>query len=195
MDIRNILFSNRSFTPIPMVLMIIYFSDPIISYVFYGLFLLIIGELIRMYSVSYAGGVTRTMNVGAPELCTAGPYSRTRNPLYIGNILIYLGVVLIAGGKYLSILFLIVIIFFVFQYSMIISLEEEKLKKLFNNRYEEFCNNVPRIFPRLKPWKNVDSRKPLNIKKVIKTEKRTLQNIFLILLILFLKNHFIGPLL
>lgn len=193
MDIRNILFSNRSFTPIPMVLMIIYFSDPIISYVFYGLFLLIIGESIRMYSVSYAGGVTRTMNVGAPELCTSGPYSRTRNPLYIGNMLIYLGVVLISGGKYLSTLFLIVIIYFIFQYSMIISLEEEKLKKLFSNRYQEFCDNVPRIFPRLKPWKNINSKKPLSIKKVIKTEKRTLQNIFLILLLIFLKDYFIGP--
>ena len=128
MDIRNILFTNRSFTPIPIVLIIIYFSNPIISFVFYGLFMLIIGESIRMYSVSYAGGVTRTMNVGAPELCTSGPYSRTRNPLYIGNMLIYLGVVLIAGGKYLSTLFLIVIIYFIFQYSMIISLEEEKLK-------------------------------------------------------------------
>ena len=196
MDIRNILFSNRSFTPIPMVLMIIYFSNPIISYVFYGLFLLIIGESIRIYSVSYAGGVTRTMNVGAPELCTSGPYSRTRNPLYIGNMLIYLGVVLIAGGEYLSTLFLIVIIYFIFQYSMIISLEEEKLNKLFGNRYEEFCKNVPRIFPRLKPWKKFDvNKKPLNIKKVIKTEKRTLQNIFLILLLIFLKDHFIGPIL
>ena len=193
MDIRNILFSNRSFTPIPMILMIIYFSDPILSYVFYGLFLLIIGQSIRMYSVSYAGGVTRTMNVGAPELCTSGPYSRTRNPLYVGNMLIYLGVVLIAGGEYLSTLFLIVIIYFVFQYSMIISLEEEKLNKLFGNRYEDFCNNVPRIFPRLKPWKNIGVKKPLSIKKVIKTEKRTLQNIFLILLLFFLKNHFIGP--
>jgi len=195
MDIRNILFSNRSFTPIPMVLMIIYFSNPIISYLFYGLFLVIIGESIRMYSVSYAGGVTRTMNVGAPELCTSGPYSRTRNPLYIGNMLIYLGVVLISGGKYLPTLFLIVIFYFIFQYSMIISLEEEKLKKLFNNRYQEFCDNVPRIFPRLKPWKNIDSKKPLSIKKVIKTEKRTLQNIFLILLLIFLKDHFIGPIL
>ena len=193
MDIRNILFSNRSFTPIPMVLMIIYFSNPIISYVFYGLFLLIIGESIRMYSVSYAGGVTRTMNVGAPELCTSGPYSRTRNPLYIGNMLIYLGVVLIAGGEYLSTLLLIVIIYFIFQYSMIISLEEEKLNKLFGTRYEEFCNNVPRIFPRLNPWKNSDFKKPLSIKKVIKTEKRTLQNIFLILLLIFLKNHIKGP--
>ena len=193
MDIRNILFTNRSFTPIPMVLMIIYFSDPVISCVFYGLFMLIIGESIRMYSVSYAGGVTRTMNVGAPELCTSGPYSRTRNPLYIGNMLIYLGVVLIAGGKYLSTLFLIVIIYFIFQYSMIISLEEEKLKKLFGNQYEEFCNNVPRIFPRLKAWKNNDNKKPLGIKKVIKTEKRTLQNIFLILLLIFLKNYSMGP--
>ena len=193
MDIRNILFSNRSFTPIPIVLMIIYFSDPIISYVVYGLFLLIIGESIRMYSVSYAGGVTRTMNVGAPELCTSGPYSRTRNPLYIGNMLIYLGIVLIAGGEYLSTLFLIVIIYFIFQYSMIISLEEEKLNKLFGPRYKEFCNNVPRIFPRLNPWENSDIKKPLSIKKVIKSEKRTLQNIFLILLLIFLKSHFKGP--
>ena len=92
-----------------------------------------------MYSVRYAGGVTRTMNVGAPELCTSGPYSRTRNPLYIGNMLIYIGVILIAGGKYLSILFLIVIIYFIFQYSMIISLEEEKLNELFGKKYKEFC--------------------------------------------------------
>ena len=76
---------------------------------------------------------------------------------------------------------------------MIISLEEEKLKKLFGNQYEEFCNNVPRILPRLKPWKNIDNKKPLNIKKVIKTEKRTLQNIFLILLLIFLKNYSMGP--
>ena len=192
MDIRNIIFSNRSYTPIPIVLVLIYHSDPIISYLLFGLFLLIVGESIRMYSVCYAGGVTRTMNVGAPELCTSGPYSRTRNPLYIGNMLIYLGVVLIAGGKYLSILFLIVIIYFIVQYSMIISLEEDKLNELFGKKYEEFCNNVPRIFPRLKPWKNINTKNPLSIKKAIKTEKRTLQNIFLILLLIFLKDYFIG---
>ena len=76
---------------------------------------------------------------------------------------------------------------------MIISLEEEKLNEIFGARYEQFCNNVPRIFPKLNPWKNSDIKKPLSIKKVIKTEKRTLQNIFLILLLIFLKNHFKDP--
>tara|TARA_S200000501_G_C20646484_1_gene665477 strand:- start:69 stop:656 length:588 start_codon:yes stop_codon:yes gene_type:complete len=192
MGIRNIIFSNRSYTPIPIVLIMIYHSDPIILYLFYGFFLLIVGESIRMYSVRYAGGITRTINVGAPELCTSGPYSRTRNPLYIGNMLIYLGVVLIAGGKYLLILFLIVIIYFIIQYSMIISLEEEKLNELFGKKYEEFCNNVPRIFPRLKPWKNINAKNPLSIKKTLKTEKRTLQNIFFVLLLIFFKDHFVG---
>ena len=74
MNIRNLLFSNRSFTPVPIALIIIYLSDPSILYFIYGMPLILIGELIRINAVSYAGGITRTMNVGAPSLCTSGPY-------------------------------------------------------------------------------------------------------------------------
>ena len=64
---------------------------------------------------------------------------------------------------------------------MIISLEEERLRELFNKEYEIYCQNVPRLFPRLKPWLNKDDRSPKSVKKTIKTEKRTLQNLIFIL--------------
>ena len=116
MDIRKFLFKYRSYTPIPLVIAILYFTSTIYSYMIYGLILIIIGEIIRINAVRYAGGVTRTTNVGAPNLCTSGPYSRTRNPLYIGNMIIYSGVVLFSGGPLMVPLLCVVLSFFTFQY-------------------------------------------------------------------------------
>ena len=101
MGIRNFLFSYRSFTPVPLAISLIYFSKPIYPYSSIGLALIFLGEYIRISAVRYAGGITRTTKVGAPSLCTAGPYSRTRNPLYLGNVVIYCGVALLAGGPFL----------------------------------------------------------------------------------------------
>ena len=190
MNIRNFLFSNRSYTPVPIAFVIIYLSNPSILYSIYGIPLILIGELIRINAVSYAGGITRTMNVGAPSLCTSGPYSRTRNPLYLGNMIIYLGIVLVAGGKYVFILGAVVFLYFTFQYMMIISLEEETLKKLFGDEYIFYMENVPRLFPRVTPWiDGLNVHKPSDLYKTIKTEKRTLQNIILILIILVIKDQ------
>ena len=189
MDLRNLLFSYRSFTPIPIAVTIVYFSHPVLPYLYIGLGLIFIGELTRINAVRYAGGVTRTMKVGAPSLCTAGPYSITRNPLYFGNMIIYCGIVFTAGGVHMWQLFFLTFIYFTFQYSMIISLEEERLRELFNKEYEMYCQNVPRLFPRLKPWLNKDDRSPKSVKKTIKTEKRTLQNLIFILSCIFLKAY------
>ena len=190
MNIRNFLFSNRSYTPVPIAFVIIYLSNPSIRYSIYGIPLILIGELIRINAVSYAGGITRTMNVGAPSLCTSGPYSRTRNPLYLGNMIIYLGIVLVAGGEYVFILEGIVFLYFTFQYIMIISLEEETLKKLVGDEYISYMTNVPRLFPKVTRWTGgLNVHKPSDLYKTIKTEKRTLQNIILILSILVIKGQ------
>ena len=189
MDLRNLLFSYRSFTPIPIAVTIIYFSQPVLPYLYIGLGLVFIGELTRINAVRYAGGVTRTMKVGAPSLCSSGPYSITRNPLYFGNMIIYSGIVFTAGGVHMWQLFFLTFIYFTFQYFMIISLEEERLRELFNKEYEIYCQNVPRLFPKLKPWLNKDDRSPKSVKKTIRTEKRTLQNLIFILSCIFLKAY------
>ena len=191
MDLRSFLFKKRSYTPIPIVLAILYFSQ--LSYPFwvYGTAFIVFGELIRLSAVRYAGGRTRTTKVGANSLCTSGPYSRTRNPLYIGNVFIYSGVVLLSGGIYVFQLLAVVIFYFIFQYSMIISLEEEKLSTVFGQDYSKYKNNVPRIIPLIIPWDSKSKLKPIPILKTLKTEKRTLQNIFLLVFIIISKPYFL----
>ena len=192
MDLRSFLFKKRSYTPIPLVLAILYFSQLTFPFWAYGGTFIMLGELIRLSAIRYAGGRTRTTKVGANSLCTSGPYSRTRNPLYIGNLFIYSGVVLLSGGIYMFQLLAIVIFYFIFQYSMIISLEEEKLSTVFGQDYSKYKNNVPRVIPLIIPWDSKSKLKPATILKTLKTEKRTLQNIFLLSFIIISKPYFLN---
>ena len=192
MDLRSFLFKKRSYTPIPLVLAILYFSQLTFPFWAYGGTFIMLGELIRLSAIRYAGGRTRTTKVGANSLCTSGPYSRTRNPLYIGNVFIYSGVVLLSGGIYMFQLLAVVIFYFIFQYSMIISLEEEKLSTVFGQDYFKYKNNVPRVIPLIIPWDSKSKLKPASILKTLKTEKRTLQNIFLLVFIIISKPYFLN---
>jgi hypothetical protein len=105
-------------------------------------------------------------------------------------MIIYCGVALIAGGQFMWEFLLVVFVFFTFQYSMIISLEEETLIDLFGDDYDTYQRNVPRLFPRIYPWLGTDDRSPTPITKTLQTEKRTLQNIALILLLIAGRTYF-----
>tara|TARA_B100001741_G_C16379453_1_gene517097 strand:+ start:266 stop:844 length:579 start_codon:yes stop_codon:yes gene_type:complete len=189
MDIRQFFFKYRSYTPIPIAILIIYFASEQKPYYLLGLLMLLFGESIRIWAVSYAGGKTRTRKVGAPALCTSGPYAFTRNPLYLGNMFMYIGITLVAGAPNIIFMILIIFSFFMIQYTLIVSLEEETLTNLFGEAYINYKKNVPPIFPRITPWKNKAETKRTPILKTLKTEKRTLQNVFLILALIFLKSQ------
>ena len=187
MDIRNLLFKYRSYTPIPLGLMIIYFARPGNTHLTLGIPLLLMGETIRIWAVSYAGGQTRTRRVGARALCSSGPFAFVRNPLYLGNTLMYAGIVLIAGSANVWLMVATTFLFFLVQYALIISLEEETLALLFGEEYEEYKNNVPGLFPRISRWETRDDREPSNLLKTLKTEKRTLQNVVFIIILIYLR--------
>ncbi len=182
--LKNFFFKYRSYTPIPLAIYILITSGQDLSFLWAGIFCLVVGETIRFQSVRYAGGVTRTTKVGAPSLCTAGPYAYVRNPLYLGNMLMYSGVVFIAGSDTILAALGITWAFFILQYILIVSLEEETLEGLFGESYLEHKSHVPALIPRLKRWENDDNRTPMSFKKTFKTERRTLQNVLLILLII-----------
>ncbi len=188
-NLRQAFFKYRSYTPIPLAVGILVYSKPDFSIMWFGFLVLLFGEFIRFSSVRYAGGATRTTKIGAPSLCTAGPYAHVRNPLYVGNMLMYTGIVFIAGSQNIWIMLGFTWAFFILQYSLIVSLEEETLEGLFSVDYLTYRQNVPSLIPRLRRWENTDTRTPLSFYKTLKTEKRTLQNVLLILILIFLRNY------
>jgi len=127
--------------------------------------------------------------VGAKKLCTSGPYAFVRNPLYVGNMFMYVGIVFIAGAANIWLMIATTVAFFVVQYSLIIALEEEKLDELFGQEYQTYKNNVPAVFPRILRWRGSDNRIPKSIIKSIRTEKRTIQNVFFILLLIVFRTQ------
>ena len=189
MKIGNFFFKYRSYTPIPLVAIILYNAQLANAYVVLGLLCIILGELIRFWAVSYAGGITRTTTVGAKTLCTAGPFAHTRNPLYIGNMLMYNGIVLIAGANNILAMLMLMWLFFIIQYFLIIHLEEQTLTRIFGTRYINYTKNVPRLFPRLFRWKSDDIRQPMTFLNTLNTEKRTLQNIVIFLIIIYIRHQ------
>ena len=186
MDIRDFFFRNRGYIPIPLAIIILTFASIKIELLPIGVILVVTGELLRLNGVRYAGGETRTLKVGASVLCSSGPFAYLRNPLYLGNVIIYAGMALIAGGEFVWILLPTTLTFFFLEYGLIISLEEETLRKKFNEEYGEYLSMVPRLIPRVSPWKGGSETVPMTIEKTLRTEKRTLQIIggFILLLIL-----------
>ncbi|MFH1851084.1 MAG: isoprenylcysteine carboxylmethyltransferase family protein [Candidatus Neomarinimicrobiota bacterium] len=192
MELRQFFFKYRSYTPIPLVLILIYFARPKFSGILIGLVFILLGEATRITANRYAGGATRTTKIGAAALCTSGPFAHLRNPLYFGNMLLYTGVVFFAGAPSVTAMLILTWTFFIIQYSLIISLEEETLVKKFGDEYETFRRHVPRLIPRLTPWAGPDDRQPRSFQSTLKIEKRTLQNILAILIVIILRS-LLGP--
>lgn len=81
------------------------------------------------------------------ELTVSGPYAHTRNPLYLGSMLIAFG---FAGAARNVWIFLALALLFASIYAPTIRSEEEFLREKFNN-FDEYARRVPRLFPRLTP--------------------------------------------
>lgn len=101
-----------------------------------------LGELIRLW----AGGFQERKG---KVLVTNGPYAFLRNPLYLGNFLIGIGIVLITRNTFLLLAF---VIGFLWIYSKVVRREEEELLKKFGELYHRYLNAVPRFFPRLSAY-------------------------------------------
>ncbi len=80
------------------------------------------------------------------QLATGGPYAYTRNPLYLGTLLVAAGLAIAARSPWLGALFAAV---FLFVYLPVIQLEEQHLRRLFPE-YAAFADRVPALWPRLR---------------------------------------------
>lgn len=116
-------------------------------------------EIIIGIAVSLSGQILRALTIGlvyikrggkkkqvyAEKLVQSGIFSHSRNPLYLGNFMILLGVGIVAN----SWLFILLgIPFFLFAYSAIILAEEDYLEKKFGQEFKDYCKQVNRIIPK-----------------------------------------------
>ena len=81
------------------------------------------------------------------QLATGGPYAYTRNPLYLGTLLVAAGLVVASRNIGLGILFIAV---FLLVYLPAIQLEEQHLRSLFPD-FAPYAERVPALWPRLTP--------------------------------------------
>lgn len=186
-NIAAAIFNYRSYTPIPFLIVMLLYANPNIWSLISGFLITVTGELIRLWGVSWAGSETRTTDdVGGSHLVVSGPFAHVRNPLYLGNILIYtgLGIMSFALFPYLQIAGLI---FFYIQYKIIVNREEEYLSRTYGEEFENFKKNVPRFFPRISAYKANGVKQPdFDIKKGLTSEKRTFQAMGFVTVTIFL---------
>jgi len=161
------------------------FARPVTIAILVGVVLALSGEFVRYWGVAYAGSLTRvTGGVGAPEVIVAGPFAYVRNPLYLGNILLYVGIGVMSNALFPWLL-VVAVFYFVFQYYEIVMLEEGFLQQTFGVAYEDFAKNVPRFFPRLTPYRvEAQAHQRPDWSGAIRSERRTLQALVLILVVL-----------
>jgi protein-S-isoprenylcysteine O-methyltransferase Ste14 len=176
MDIRNILFTYRSYTPIPFLIVMVLWAHPTLPGFLGGFILALCGEALRFWGVSIAGSETRTTGtVGGSRLIVTGPFAYVRNPLYLGNIILYCGIGVMANAL-MPWLLIIAGLYFLFQYRMIVSREEEYLARTFGEEFVEYTQNVPRFVPRFVPWITVHREdQSADFRRGLQSERRTLQ--------------------
>lgn len=126
------------------------------------------GLAIRAITVGYIPGSTSGRNTTeqrADHLNTSGMYSIVRNPLYLGNFVIILGVMLSMKVWWLCLIFTL---FFFIYMERIILVEEAYLHEKFGKRYDDWRKKTPAILPNFKLWNAPDME--FSWKTVLKRE-------------------------
>ena len=117
-----------------------------------------LGEAIRCLTVGFVPQGTSGRNVKdqlATRLNISGAYSLVRNPLYVGNCLIYVGLCLLTQSWVLGLVTGLALWPY---YERIIAAEEAFLTKKFSAEFAAFCASTPAFLPKLRGWQRPDLR-------------------------------------
>jgi protein-S-isoprenylcysteine O-methyltransferase Ste14 len=121
----------------------LWFARPSWQTLILGGVVALIGLALRAWS---AGHIRKNA-----ALATSGPYSYTRNPLYLGSFLLGVGFTIAAGRWFLAIPFAAL---FLGIYYPVMRVEASDLAKLFGEDYRRYADAVPLFLPRLSPYRD-----------------------------------------
>jgi protein-S-isoprenylcysteine O-methyltransferase Ste14 len=170
-------------------------SRPSWTTIWFSLPITIIGLFLRFWASGYIGIEARNKKLSAKFLITHGPYCFIRNPLYLGNFFITLGV--LVGFSSPVYLIIIILLLFWVEYLIIIRAEQDFLSKQFGEEYLSYCKTTGAILPKNLFGYTVLT-KSNNQKFILRNAIREFQTVLILILIYvaiyfricWLKSHF-----
>ena len=173
----NWFFKYRSFLPVilyPLATLVLSFNFkqdiqlPELTWSIICLSISLFGLLIRILVIGFTPKGTSGRNTAkqvAEKLNTRGIYSVVRHPLYLGNFLMWFGIILYVNNIWFAI---VCTLLFWLYYERIMFAEEQFLKGKFGEQYLKWSLTAPPFFPKLKGWKRADLE--FSFRNVLKRE-------------------------
>ena len=171
--IGNFFFRTRNFLfPLFYIFLFLPFKRISADYMlifFVGLAIAITGQLVRMLTIGLVyiirGGKNR--RIYAKGLVTDGLFSHCRNPMYVGNILLIVGMSILSNSLFAV---LVMIPLFLFIYQAITIAEENFLRDKFGSGFDDYCAKVNRWLPKLRGIGLTFRENSFDLKKVFYKE-------------------------
>jgi lipid A Kdo2 1-phosphate O-methyltransferase len=178
----HFLFRWRSYIPALIVLLsVVYIKDykyvggtyqTHLFYLFFCFFISLLGVFVRSITIAYTPKHTSGRNTKeqvAETVNRTGIYSVLRHPLYVGNFLIFLGIVLLANSISFSLIF---VLFYFYYYERIIFTEEQFMRRKFGDTYKNWADQTPIMLPRFSNYQK--PALPFSFRNILKREYPTL---------------------
>ena len=184
------LFRQRTWLPLPIAAALIFIpAQPVSSmvpFVAAGLALVAAGEALRLWSVHHIGAISRTRSDRLGPLVAAGPFALVRNPLYIGNILLWAGFAFLAGLPWLA---PAIVLLLALEYHAIVRWEEGLLGERLGDSYRAYLARVHRWLPSWTIPATSTQAAPFSWRATLFSERGTLIAIAAGIVLLILKRQ------
>lgn len=103
------------------------FGKPLPAGLLWSLGTILPGLALRLWAAGYIGAAGRSKGLEIQRIVADGPYRYFRHPLYLGNFLLVLGVLILFRPP--AVLMLVIVLGFVAQYSIIARAEEQMIRE------------------------------------------------------------------
>lgn len=155
------------------------------------------------FLVAFSGQALRAVTIGldyiirggknrqvyAEKLVTGGLFTHCRNPLYVGNLTIMLGVGIAANSVWFI---CIAMPFFLFAYRAIVAAEEDFLRNKFGKEFDDYCARVDRFLPNFSGITQTLSGMQFNWRRLISAEYGSTFVWMMAVILVTLKNLYLA---
>jgi protein-S-isoprenylcysteine O-methyltransferase Ste14 len=182
------LFRYRSLLPVPLAVILIVVrrgEGQALWPAAIGAMLVLLGQCLRLWGVRHIGTISRTRTTRYGPLMTAGPYAIVRNPLYVGNWLLWTGF-----AFWSRLLWMVPIAWLIFfaQYRAIAAWEAAFIRSKYPDTYDAYARQVRPWMPRWPPRAALAPVAPLHPwREVFFSERGTLIAVVVIGILLSVK--------